>query len=123
MFDVYETYGSRSENLQEVRTRLSSSLRLMFEDHESYYLGEYFLACGSAGQRITIEQNQLEDEDGIYSQEVEFPEYETLVRLQYRAPARIDDDSPTVDALSSELKKTQGLILLQRNFMPADDIR
>ncbi len=122
MFDVYEMYGSRGANLQEVRTRLSSSLGLVFEDHESYYLGEYFLARGPSGQKITIESNQLEDEDGTYSQEDEFPEYETLVRLQYRAPARVDG-GPTADELSGELEKTQGLILLQRNFMPVDDAR
>lgn len=114
MFDVYELYGSQGSNLQEVRALLSS-LELTFEDHESYYIGEYFFARGPLGQAIAIESNRLEDEDGAFDREDEFSEYGALIRLEYTTPAGIDD-IPAVDELSGELRKTQGLILLQREF-------
>jgi len=120
MFDVYEMYGSREATLQGICALLSSSLGLTFEEHESYYLGEYFLARGPAGQEITVESNQLEDEDGIYTREEEFPDYGTLVRLEYRAPA-LAEGQAAADQLSGAIEKTQKLILLQRNVFPAED--
>jgi hypothetical protein len=119
MFDVYEVYGSRVADLRDVRSLLSHALGVVFEYHESYYLGEYFLASGPSGQKLTIESNQLEDEDGRYSQETEFSEYKTLVRLEYCAPSRVDD-GPAPDELSHRLGNLEDLILLQRNFVPAE---
>jgi hypothetical protein len=116
MFEVYETYGSRDADLSELREQLSSSLEITFEDHESYYVGEYFLAHGPAGQKITIESNQLEDEDGTFFQEEQFPEYKALVRLEYCAPVPVDGGGPAVDELSRIIRKIEGLALLQREF-------
>ncbi len=120
MFDVYELYGSRVADLRDVRSLLSHALGVVLECHESYYLGEYFLASWPSGQKLTIESNQLEDEGGHYSQETEFPEYKTLVRLEYCAPSRLDD-GPAPDELSSRLGNLDGLILLQRNSVAAED--
>jgi hypothetical protein len=120
MFDVYELYGSRVADLRDVRSLLSHTLGVEFEYHDSYYLGEYFLAAWPSGRKLTIESNQLEDEDGKFSQEAEFSEYRTLVRLEYCAPSRLDD-GPTPDELNSSLGNLEGLILLQRNSWDAEN--
>jgi hypothetical protein len=118
MFDIYELYGSRVADFRDVRSLLSRALGVVFKFHESYYLGEYFLASWPSGQKLTIDSNQLEDEDGHYCQETEFSEYKTLVRLEYCAPSRLDD-GPAPDELSSRLGNLEGLILLQRNLVAA----
>jgi len=119
MSDVYEMYGSRVTDLREVRALLSTALGVVFEYHDSYYLGEYFLASGPSGQKLTIESNQLEDEDGRFFQETEFSEYKTLVRLEYCVPLRING-RPASDELSQRLGTLESLTLLQRDYIPAE---
>jgi hypothetical protein len=118
MFDVYELYGSRSENIQDALSLVSNALGLVFEYHESYYLGAYFMAMGLSDRKLTIESNQLEDEEGIFFQETEFSDCKTLVRLEYSAPSHVGD-GPVPDEISRRLRSLGGLTFLKRDIMPA----
>jgi hypothetical protein len=118
MFDVYEVYGSRTGGIRNVRSLLSPALGVEFEYHDSYYKGEYFLAVGLSDQRLTIESNWLEDEDGRFPQQAEFSEFETLVYLDYRTLSWVND-GPAFDELSRKLGNVEFLDLLRRKFVPA----
>jgi hypothetical protein len=118
MFEVYEVYGSRAGDIRNVRSLLSPVLGVEFKYHESYYKGEYFLAAGLSGQELTIESNWLEDEEGRFCRETEFPEFETLVYFEYRTLSWVND-GPAPDELSRKLGNVEFLDLLRRDFVPA----
>lgn len=99
----YELYGWRSMPLKQGADLLAAATGLTFNPHDSEYCGEYYRSAGWDRERITIQNNVLQDEDGSFLMESEFPDFKTLVYVNER-----DEWGPdmTIDVEGLELLRT-----------------
>ena len=81
---LYELYGWRSMPLKQGAELLAAATGLTFNPHESDHGGEYYRSAGWDRERITIQDNVAEDEDGSFLMESDFPEFTTLVYVNER---------------------------------------
>jgi hypothetical protein len=108
---VYDNYGSHEPDIKRLSERVIDATGLTFTQHESYFHGEYYLATVPDVARLTIERNELEDEDGPF---LRFPQYADWETLLLTAAARdADGGSSYLDGLRDKLEGT-GLAFLER---------
>ena len=110
---IYDLYGSREHGQERLRNAVSRKLDIEFRARSSGYKGDYYLAHGESGERITITSNKIEDEDGIFLQEPEFPEFRTLLVAVQKISS--PTELPTVlDKIHIKLQELNGISFLKR---------
>jgi hypothetical protein len=108
---VYDHYGSHEPDIKRLSERVIEATGLAFTRHESYFQGEYYLATVPDVARLTIEPNELEDEDGPF---LRLPQYAGWETLLLAAAARDGDGaSGYLDGLRDKLEG-MGLVFLER---------
>lgn len=99
---VYDNYGSHEPDIKRLSERVVEATGLEFTRHESYFQGEYYLATVPDVARLTIEPNELEDEDGPF---LRFPQYAGWETLLLAAGVRdADGASSYLDGLRDKLE-------------------
>jgi hypothetical protein len=76
---VFDYYGSPEPDVKSVSDLVSQATGLAFEQHESDYIGVYFMTPGSPRAEIKIMPNELEDEQGKHMRWPEHAEYKTIL--------------------------------------------
>jgi hypothetical protein len=79
MIRVYDYYGSRELPPERVSAAVAAATGVSFTRRESSYVGEYYHVKVARGQELTVEPNELSDEDGSFLRREEFAAYQTIV--------------------------------------------
>jgi 23S rRNA A2030 N6-methylase RlmJ len=114
MFRVFDLYGSREHDQEALCALVASAADIEFEPHSSYYVGDYWMAPRTAGQKLRICSNELEDEDGKFYTQPKFPEYKTLLHAE-EGFAELPRSTPALDELRERLGQIPGLVFLRRS--------
>jgi hypothetical protein len=116
MLRAFDLYGSRNRDLPRIRDLVARVAGVVFAPHYSEYSGGYYLGTGTALERVRISLNEMEDEDGSFFGEPDYPQYLTVVHIQWSGA----DPVPFLDDLRRELEGTDdGLVFLQRRISAA----
>jgi hypothetical protein len=103
---VYDLYGAQAWSVDELGKSIGAALGVQFVLHDSDYLGgEYLLWSGAGGERLLIQENQIEDEEGKYLQEPDFPTFKTIFLVEKTLRG---------DIYRGQLEKVRGLEFLRR---------
>jgi hypothetical protein len=111
---VYDYYGATDADLARVSEFIRKAIGVVFQLRHSDEKGDYYLAKDAAGEELTLEPNELEDEEGKYFQQADFAEYPVLLFASHRQ-AGVHSTSPGLDGLRQKLAGVDGLTFLQRN--------
>lgn len=117
MLQVFDLYGSRDRDLPRVRDLMAKAADVTFRSHRNEYAGSYYSTSLARANDIEITRNELEDEDGQFLAEPDFPQYMTLVRVNRMGP----DPIPMLNDLRRRLEAGSDLVFLRRKIFPEDD--
>jgi hypothetical protein len=80
--EVYDLYGSKSLDLEELSSAVEKALGMVLQRHESSYLGgDYFVAGDPRDEEIVVQKNDIGDEGTEELAEPQFDEYPILLRV------------------------------------------
>lgn len=79
MIELYDTLGIENPDVKQVKHKLELLLGIIFKEHESSYLGVYYLANLSNGSELQLMQNFA---DGEWQLE-EYKDYPLIVKVNY----------------------------------------
>jgi hypothetical protein len=112
---VYDDYGIAGMDVKHAAERVAAAtgeaLTLRYGDAR----GEYYLSADWPRRELTVESNELEDEDGKYLLRQEYAEYSVLVLAFDRLPGEYDTSS-YLDDLRTKLSSVDGLTFLRRRI-------
>jgi hypothetical protein len=114
MIKIFDLYGSRELDQETLRGLISDVVEMEFHPHSSSYVGNYYMTRGMSGEELTIKSNELEDEEGVFYQEPEFPDYKTLL-VAAQNFAELPGSTPTLDGLRAKLSRLPELVFLRRS--------
>lgn len=109
---VYDTYGSHEPDIKCLSDRVAEATGLAFTHHESYFQGVYYVASAAGAAELTIQPNEVEDEDGTFLRSPEYADWETLLLADAARDAGTDTSS-ILDGFRDTLERV-GLIFLER---------
>ena len=116
MLRAFDLYGSSDLDLPRIRDLVAKVAGVVFASHFSEYSGSYYLGAGPSLESVRISLNEMEDEDGSFFGEPDYPQYLTVVHITCSGtePVRFLDD------LRGKLEGTDdGLVFLQRKISTA----
>jgi hypothetical protein len=86
MSERYEIYGWRHGDIDEIADQVEHALVVRLEPRSSLYRGEYYNWRGAGNAHIVLQENFVEEDDGLPADD-EFPEHVVLLYAAY-LPAR-----------------------------------
>jgi hypothetical protein len=105
---MYDLYGAEDRSVHELGRAVGAALGVQFALHDSDYMGgEYLLYTGAGGEKFIIQTNQIEDEDGAYMQEPDFPDCKTVLLVERTLQG---------DIYRAQLDSVSGLRFLRRQI-------
>jgi hypothetical protein len=112
---VYDHYGITGMDVKQAAERVAAAtgeaLALRYGDER----GEYYLSADWPRRELTVQSNELEDEDGKYLLRREYAEYPVLVLASDRLPGEYDTSS-YLDNLRTKLSSVDGVAFLRRRI-------
>ncbi|WP_435642561.1 hypothetical protein ACR9VJ_04005 [Streptomyces sp. H49] len=97
---AFDTYGTNAYTAQELSDLLAGRLTVAFTEHDSDYLGIYFLATLADTTRIHVQPNAIPGDDGeddLY--EDEYPEMSVVLLAHPLIPLCLAEPSATPHSL------------------------
>jgi hypothetical protein len=112
---IFDYYGTRGSNLKHISDLVSEATGITFEQRESDYIGQYFMAAKSPGnEELKVMPNELEDEQGKFFRWPDYVDYKTIITVEWVMPA--DAESPYfLDNLRENLEGIGDLVFLRRS--------
>jgi hypothetical protein len=78
MSDRYDIYGWRDADIDEIAERIDRTLFVRLEPRSSLYRGEYYNWRGAGNTHIVLQENVVEEDDGLPIDD-EFPDHVVLL--------------------------------------------
>jgi len=82
MIDRHDTYGWREGDVEHIAEQLERALFVHLEPRSSLYRGEYYNWRGPGNAHIVLQENVVEEDDGLRTDD-EFPEHNVLLYASY----------------------------------------
>jgi hypothetical protein len=111
---IYDEYGITGTGVKRVAQRVGEVTGEVFSLHYSDVKGDYYLSGDWPRREITVQSNELEDEDGKYLLMPDHAEYPVLLF----ARDGLDGECETslyLDELRDKLSSVEGLVFLHRH--------
>jgi hypothetical protein len=112
MIRAYDYYGFRESDLARVSELISAATGITLTARHSSYIGDYYYAKVSRGRDLTVESNELTDEDGTFLQWDEFAGYHTIVIVKLVLETGTEPLT-FLDELQQKLRDVDGLEFLR----------
>lgn len=110
---IYDLYGVMNADIKVAVAWIAEAAEEVFTLHYSDERGEYYLSADWPHRELTVEPNELEDEDGKYLQQPEHAEYPVLFFASHNLNGE-RDTSPYLDEMRDKLRGVEGVTFLQR---------
>jgi hypothetical protein len=78
MSDRYDTYGWRDGDIDEIADHIDRTLFVRLEPRSSLYRGEYYNWRGAGNAHVVLQENFVEEDDGLPTDD-EFPQHAVLL--------------------------------------------
>lgn len=114
MSRIYDYYGARDPDRKRISDLVSEVTGIMFQYHDSDYIGTYFLATGEPGQQVKVLSNELEGEQDTLLRWPEWAEYATIVNSMDESASETGPPA-FLDDLREKLAGVEELTFLRRS--------
>lgn len=101
----YDVYGFESDDFEVARHIIEEALKIQFEAHDSFYIGDYYRFRRDDGEEFLIKENF--DEDLEDYREREFKEFPLLLYIE-------ESTKEKVEKYKAILSNLEGVTFLRR---------